>query len=119
MERRCLECNEPLKGRSDKKFCSDQCRNSYHNEINRDDINFIRNVHNILRKNRRILAELNPDDKTEVHKDQLIIKGYNFQFHTNTYTTKNGDVFFFCYEQGYKILDNNRYALIVRNEHLY
>lgn len=119
MERRCLECNDPLRGRSDKKFCSDQCRNSYHNEMNRDDINFIRNVHNILRKNRRILADLNPDGNAKVHKDQLIVLGYNFQFHTNTYAIKNGEVCYFCYEQGYKILDDDQYALIVRNEHLY
>lgn len=119
MKRRCLVCSEPLKGRSDKKFCSDACRNSYHNELNRDDINFIRNVHNILRKNRRILADLYYDGKTKVHKDHLIVLGYNFQFHTNTYTAKNGDICYFCYEQGYKKIDKDHYVLMVRKENIY
>lgn len=119
MKRKCLVCNESLKGRADKKFCSDACRNSYHNELNRDDINFMRNVHNILRKNRRILADLNSEGKIKVHKDQLIVLGYNFQFHTNTYTNKNGEICYFCYEQGYKKLNNDQYTLIVRKENIY
>lgn len=118
MKKRCIECNEPLRGRSDKKFCSDQCRNSFHNEINRDDINFIHNVHNILRKNRRILADLNSGGEAKVHKDQLIVLGYNFQFHTNMYITRSGDEYYFCYEQGYKKQDENYYTLVVRKEHL-
>ena len=35
-ERKCLECGTVLKGRSDKKFCSDYCRNTYNNKVNRD-----------------------------------------------------------------------------------
>ena len=34
--RECLECGEPLKGRVDKKFCSDYCRNSHNNKVNKD-----------------------------------------------------------------------------------
>ena len=32
----CLECSEKIVGREDKKFCSDGCRNSYNNKINKD-----------------------------------------------------------------------------------
>jgi len=49
-ERYCLECGEPLIGRSDKKFCDDQCRNAYNNKLNRDHINLYRNINNKLRK---------------------------------------------------------------------
>lgn len=29
----CLECGEPVYGRSDKKFCSDNCRNRWHGHL--------------------------------------------------------------------------------------
>jgi predicted nucleic acid-binding Zn ribbon protein len=45
----CLECAEKL-WVEDKKFCSDGCRNAYNNKINKDNINFMRNINNKLRK---------------------------------------------------------------------
>jgi predicted nucleic acid-binding Zn ribbon protein len=116
MDKLCLDCGEPIHGRSDKKFCSDQCRNNYNNTINRDANNYVRNINNILRKNRRILADLNPQGKITVTREKLASKGFNFKFHTNTYITKNGHTYYFCYEHGYLPLDNNLYALVVREK---
>ncbi|HRZ33187.1 MAG TPA: DUF2116 family Zn-ribbon domain-containing protein, partial [Flavobacterium sp.] len=42
----CLECGEKIIGREDKKFCSDGCRNSYNNKINKDSTNLMRNINN-------------------------------------------------------------------------
>ena len=44
MEKVCLECGDKLVGRSDKKFCSDYCRNAHNNTINTDSKNLIRNI---------------------------------------------------------------------------
>ena len=116
-ERVCLSCGETLKGRVDKKFCSDQCRNNYNNQLNSDSTNYMRTVNNILRKNRRILSELNPqNDKARVHKSKLLDRGFNFQFITSQMTTKAGSTYYFCYEQGYLPLDNDFYLLVVRKE---
>ena len=114
--RTCLDCGEPIIGRADKKFCSDQCRNNYNNQLNSDSNNFIRNVNNILRRNRRILQELNPEEKTKVHRDKLVEKGFNFGYFTNSQTTRSGNTYYFCYEQGYLPLENNFYLLVVRKE---
>ena len=118
MESKCLDCGEVLRGRSDKKFCSDQCRNSYNNKMNRDETNYMKNVHNILRRNRRIIAELNPESRTKVHKDDLIAKGYNFTFHTNTYTTKTGQTYYFCYEHGYLSLNDDYFELVLKEDYI-
>ena len=40
----CLECGDTFAGRVDKKFCSDGCRNTYNNKINKDSKNLIRNT---------------------------------------------------------------------------
>ncbi len=111
-EKTCLECNEPLKGRIDKKFCSDACRNSYNNKQNNESHNLVRKINRILAKNRKILVELNTKDKTTRFKTDLINQGFDFNYYTNTYTTKNGKIYFFCYEQGYLELDNNKFLLV-------
>ena len=90
MQKACLECGEKIVGRADKKFCSDYCRNAYNNNINKDSTNLVRNVNNALRKNYRILLELNPTDKTKTSKSKLLAKGFNFEYFTSIYTTKDG-----------------------------
>lgn len=116
--RKCPECGDKLIGRVDKKFCSDQCRNTFNNRLNSDNTNTVRNINNALRKNRRILEELNKQSgKTMVTKDTLLTNGYNFTYHTHTYTTKRGDVYHFCYEQGYLFLeDKNLYLLVTHKD---
>ena len=117
MKKTCPECGEEIKGRSDKKFCSDPCRNSFNNKLNSDTTNLIRNVNNILRKNRRVLEELTSTQKAKASKTKLMQKGFNFQYYTNAYTTKKGSTYYFCYEYGYLPLDNDFCFLLKRKEY--
>ena len=116
MEKLCLECQEVVKGRADKKFCSDYCRNSYNNRLNVADKNLVRNINNRLKKNYKILSELNPEQKTKTHRDKLIAKNFDFNYITSVYTTKKGAVYYFVYNQGYLELDNGFYMLVKREE---
>lgn len=114
----CQECGDKITGRADKKFCSDNCRSQYNNRLNSDASNFVRNINNILRKNRRILAELNPEGKRRVHRDDLLEKGFKFSYFTNQYITKSGRTYHFCYDHGYIALDNNFFTLVIRQEYV-
>jgi len=114
MQKQCLECGDKIVGRIDKKFCSDGCRNAYNNRINKDSKNLIRNVNNRLRKNYRILEELNPEQKTKTTRSKLIEKGFDFNYITTVYTTKSGKVYYFVYDQGYLPLEDDYYALVKR-----
>ena len=96
MDQKCLECGESFKGRIDKKFCSDICRNSHNNKLNSDTTNYMRNVNNILRKNRRILENLIPEETAKATKSKLNALGFDFNYFTNTYTTKKGATYFFA-----------------------
>ena len=111
----CLECAEKIVGREDKKFCSDSCRNAYNNKINKDSTNFMRNVNNKLRKNYRILSELNSEGKSKATRDKMINKGFDFEFFTNILQTKTGNTYYFLYDQGYRALDND-YFMLVKKE---
>ncbi|GAA4762188.1 MULTISPECIES: hypothetical protein [Flavobacterium] len=108
----CLECGEKLVGREDKKFCSDGCRNAYNNKMNKDSTNLMRNINNKLRKNYRIVSELNPDGKSKTSRTKLISKGFDFEYFTSIYTTKTGNVYYFLYDQGYMAIENDSYVLV-------
>ncbi len=115
MEKRtCIECNESFNGRADKKFCSDMCRNAYNNKLNSDTNNYVRNINNALRKNRRIMEELLPDETAKVSQQKLMDKGFNFNYYTNITTTKTGKSYVFCYEYGYLPIEGNYYLLVKR-----
>lgn len=116
----CLHCGDKIQGRMDKKFCSDACRNIYHYHSNNAPINYVRNVVNALKRNRRILSELNtgPEGKTKVHRDKLIERGFNFVYHTNVHRTRTGNTYVFCFEHGYLELSENWYVVVSRDEYL-
>ncbi len=114
-DKNCLECGEPIKGRSDKKFCSDYCRNVYNNKVNKDSKNLIRNTNNRLRKNYKVLSELNTSGKTKTTRTRLSDQNFDFNLFTSIYTTKTGNVYYYIYDQGYLKLDNDYYLLIKKD----
>lgn len=116
MEKQCLQCGEALIGRIDKKFCNDHCRNTYNNSLKSKESTYIRKVNSILRKNRRILSNFNPNGKTKIQRENLLKVGFNFDYHTDTYTNKEDKTYFFCYEQGYLELNKGWYALVKKKE---
>ncbi|AZA89668.1 hypothetical protein EG344_20940 [Chryseobacterium sp. G0162] len=111
----CLECGEKIIGRSDKKFCNDACRNAYNNKQNKDSTNLMRNINNKLRKNYRILVEVNIDGKTKIAKSKLESLGFDFDYFTNLKVYKNGSEYKFIYDYGYKLLEED-FVLIVKNQ---
>lgn len=115
MSKTCLECHEKIVGREDKKFCSDGCRNAYNNKMNKDQTNLMRNINNKLRKNYRILSELNPEEKIKTTKNKLMSKGFDFDLITSIYTTKTGNTYYFVYDQGYMALENEGFVLVKKD----
>jgi hypothetical protein len=78
----------------------------------------MRNVNNILRKNRRILLQYNPHGKAKIQKNALLEKGFKFNYFTNEYITQTGKKYKFCYEQGYIELDEQKLALVHKQEYV-
>ena len=115
----CLECDQQLIGRVDKKFCNDSCRNSYNNRANKVANDYVRKVNVILRKNRRILAQLmDGKNKTKATKEQLLLNGFNFYYYTNVYKTKQDKTYYFVYELGYLELDDEKLALVIKDSYV-
>jgi predicted nucleic acid-binding Zn ribbon protein len=114
MTKNCPECGNIILGRLDKKFCSDMCRNTYNNRLKADSNNTVRNINNVLKKNRRILEEICPEDKYKTTRATLLKKGFAFNQITHFRKTQNGSTYYFVYDYGYLELDND-YILIVKD----
>ncbi len=114
----CLECHKPLKGRTDKKFCDDACRNSYNNKLNSDSNSYVRNITNVLRRNRRVLEELLPpaEEMVKTTRQKMLEKGFQFKYLTHTYANKKGNIYYFCFEYGYLPLDGDWLLIVKRKE---
>lgn len=114
----CLSCGKSLKGRSDKKFCDDYCRNNYNNLLKAGANNLVRNINNALAKNRRILEGLLPagEEMAKAHRDKLLHAGFQFKYLTHTYTNKKGNVYYFTYDFGYLPLEGDWFLIVKRGE---
>ena len=112
MKKKCLICGSLLHGRIDKKFCSDYCRNRYHNSMNASENRIIRHVNYILRKNRRILQKFNQNGIEEIHRSVLLQSGFDFSYITKI-SKNSGDYHYYCYEHGYKENCNGLLTLLV------
>lgn len=101
---RCLECAEPLKGRVDKKYCCDACRNSANNR-SKQRTPYMREVEGILKQNRHILRLLLREHEgifhRRVNRSDLVERGFDFEFFTNVVFTGKDEYVLFCYEYGY------------------
>lgn len=115
--RLCQACQKLLRGRLDKKFCDDYCRNTFNNHRNSDQNNLVRNINNALRKNRRLLEMLIPEgeDIKKIRKEHLVMLGFNFKYHTQHVRNQKGQVYYFSYEYGFLELEEE-WVLVVRRK---
>lgn len=97
----CMECGKPLHGRIDKKFCDTHCKAAFNNKKSREKEAVLLEYNSLIRKNRTILKNLCPVGKTTVRKSELEEMGFDTNYFTTIFPTKNGNVYYFCYEYGY------------------
>jgi hypothetical protein len=113
----CLACDKPIKGRTDKKFCDDSCRNNYNNRMNSYSSPLVRNINNILRRNRRILEDLlAPLEKKVlvIERQKLLQRGFQFDYMTEHYHPDKKEHYYYCYEYGYRSIDQEK-VLVVKD----
>ncbi|HYE55826.1 MAG TPA: hypothetical protein VD996_13330 [Chitinophagaceae bacterium] len=79
---------------------------------------YVRNVNSVLRRNRRILEELLPEGEewVRISKVQLLERSFNFNHFTGAYVNKEGMVYYFCYEYGYLLMEDDWYCVSRRSE---
>ena len=116
--RACILCKKTVRGRTDKKYCSEFCRNNYHNHLRAAGTNLMRNINHALARNRRILHELFGDSPNiiKTSKEQLMVNGFQWRYFTHMEQNRRGANYFFCYDYGYRIIKEDN-MMIVRAKH--
>ncbi|HEX5002240.1 MAG TPA: hypothetical protein VFW78_07070 [Bacteroidia bacterium] len=78
MEKKCICCGYKVVGRTDKKFCSNGCRYTYHNQLNHLHNNAVRRTQYAARKNKVILETILQRGKKTTTRNDLEQLGFNF-----------------------------------------
>ena len=110
----CRCCGKALRGRSDKKFCDDYCRNIFNNKKNEESDELVRKINRVLRRNRRILKALIPPGLQMVRMSRIHLQesGFCFPFFTHTYTNKKGFTYQYCYDYGLLMLNRESFLVV-------
>jgi predicted nucleic acid-binding Zn ribbon protein len=116
----CLSCGKTIKGRADKKFCDDYCRNNFNNQqkAKGNHSTYVRNINNTLIKNRKILEALKGDKEEHVKasREKLLGLGFSFKYLTHIFKNKEGKIYSWCYDYGYLPLENDWFLIVKRKE---
>lgn len=97
----CPVCNTPFSGRTDKKYCSDQCRYLANNQFKIEKEKPIQEINKILRKNRSILKTLCPAGKATVRREVLDAMGFDVRIFSSLFVTSTKQIYYICYDYAY------------------
>jgi predicted nucleic acid-binding Zn ribbon protein len=117
----CPVCESPLKGRSDKKFCSTKCKSIHQYENRQEKEAFYLEVDRRLKTNRKILKTYNFRGFTTVRKELLIDDGFDPNFFTHYWKNSKGDIYLFVYDYGFldlKKSGKDKYLIVQWQEYM-
>ncbi|MFC6997934.1 hypothetical protein [Rufibacter roseus] len=103
-----------MTGRADKKYCSDQCRATaaHVRKLTEQGERWILEINTLLRRNRQLLRKASPQGKTTVRRQVLELSGFSFNYFTHLYQAKNGNTYYFCYDYGYRLLEDGKMLIV-------
>lgn len=117
----CPVCGALVRGRSDKKFCSKKCKSIDQYENRQKTEVFYLEVDRQLKLNRRILKKYNKSGYTVIRKSELTGEGFDPKYFTHYWKNKKGDVYFFVYEYGFLMKNDNgkeKYVLVIWQDYM-
>jgi len=115
-EKLCPECSFMILGRTNKVFCSDKCRNTYNNKLKKKTRVVVNEINNILLKNRRILENFYNEGSFNINRQQLIKRGFHFEYFTHISINKSNKQIYLCDEYAYVLLDHEMLDLHLSTE---
>lgn len=115
-KRKCKMCNVPITGRSDKIFCSPNCKTEYHYKLRKATAKEVVEINKILARNRSILLEILGKNNKQKKIPRLMLdrKKFNFKYHTHLTRNIKGKLYFYCYDIAWMEFSDNEVLIIKR-----
>lgn len=117
MSKTCKWCKSKLNGRSDKIFCSINCKNNYHVKLRQVTGIVTAPVDKILHRNRSILLEIMGKNKVQIKIERMVLdkKKFNFNYITGYSVNKENKVYQHVYDFSYMTF-SDKTVLIIRKK---
>ena len=97
----CMECGNELRGRTDKKFCNDRCKNRYYNRMNNSVRLHKNRTIRILTSNYELLNRLVKAGVRTMRLIELEELGFSPDFHTSHRKGASGHNECCCFDISY------------------
>lgn len=119
MKNTCAHCQKELHGRSDQKFCNDNCRNTFNRHKRAaDKIIEHKNMPEILRIIKRNYELLKSTNRHPMEENEGVFMpigefnnlGIDTRFYTSRVTDKDGEIWYCLFERGYRT--DEKYAYL-------
>lgn len=109
----CISCGSAFEGRLNKKFCSSNCKNSYHNENYRNQNGVLYKLDKILHKNRAVLMDMYTVYRSSpISLDILKARGFHPNYHTHIFNSPVGEKYTMIYDVGFKLHFDNQIQIV-------
>lgn len=101
-------------GRSDKIFCSINCKSYYHRQLRKVTRLATERIDEILHRNRSILLELTGKHKTQIKLNRIMLdkKKFNYRYHTHQSTNSKGKRYYHLYDFAWMEFSNDEILII-------
>ena len=108
----CLECGDKIRyGRSDKKFCCDECRTRHYNNMAKGSRTYRRKVMTRLTRNYQILEQILKSGESSMELTDLVSFGFSPDtvtgFHKNRFKSDE----YWCFDIKYRMTDSRVYSI--------
>ena len=99
----CIACSTDFEGRSNQKYCSVKCKNSYHNVKNKVKEAHVSELNRILHKNWVVLSKLYEIYRSSPISLQIArAHGFIDKYHTHIHKSPRGENYTMIYDFGFK-----------------
>lgn len=114
VRRVCPNCGGSVTGRTDKRFCCDECRTMFHNRLYRNKRKEIDRIDRILKKNRSIIERLYNSGERKVTVRRLYRMGFNFRYITSLVEDPDstGKYLVGCYDYSCSLTSDGRVSIM-------
>ncbi|MEN9610146.1 MAG: hypothetical protein RLZZ628_960 [Bacteroidota bacterium] len=118
MSQSCQQCQTPIKGRSDKKFCSTTCKNAFNNAQKIATLEVTAEIDGYLHQNRTILNQLMGDSKKST-LDRLVLEraGFRFGYMTGIYRNKENKIYHIVYDYAWMDFSDQKILIVSKAKH--